>query len=232
MQILRRAFRVARRVMKKQMRLTRAQRLGILYAPPNYIYRNAFTEQSIVIDVGCADDADFSVHLIERFGLKSFVVDPTRKHASALAALEKRFDGRLKHLPCAVAAESRMITFYESEDDISGSILRDHQNVARSSEAGRMRSYDVEALTPRGVLERVGVDRAELLKLDVEGAEYALLAEMDAEDLARFDQVFVEYHHHAVARYTIEDTQRSVQAICGMGFRSFTLDDQNYLFFR
>jgi FkbM family methyltransferase len=225
------AARVARkgnRVVKHWIRLPRARRFGITFHPPNYIYVANLDESSVLIDVGCAADADFSLHMIERFGLRAYGVDPTRKHAPALRALEARTNGRFRHLLYAVTARSGTLTFHESEENVSGSLFEDHTNMRRDS----VRSYDVRGLTLRELIEHVGVPRVAFLKLDVEGAEYELLESVRAQDLAPFEQVFVEFHHHALQRYSIADTQAVVRRLESLGRRAVSLDDHNYLFCR
>jgi hypothetical protein len=91
-------------------------------------------------------------------------------------------------------------------------------------------SYEVPAVGLNRLREHVGVDRVDFLKLDLEGAEYELLDTVSSEDLAPFAQIFVEFHHHAVAAITIRDTERVVARVCQMGFNAHSLDDHNYLF--
>jgi len=227
MNIVRRGLRRARRDLRRRWRLREASRLGITFARPVYIYRGPFDADSVVVDVGCAGDPDFSLHFIERFGARCYGVDPTRKHAAALAAVTERTQGRFVHLSKAVAATPGVLTFHESEDNVSGSILEDHYNII----ADRTRSYEVEAVTLRGLRESIPHDRCDLLKLDLEGAEYDLLAKVTTEDLRLFGQVFVEFHHHAIRRFTPATTRSVVESIRARGFQAFSLDDHNYLFF-
>jgi methyltransferase FkbM-like protein len=92
--------------------------------------------------------------------------------------------------------------------------------------------YDVEAVTLGTLLKRVGVETVDILKLDLEGAEYDVLKRITADELRPFKQVFVEFHHHAVGHIRKADTERLVKLISGCGFRAFSLDDHNYLFHR
>src|SRR6185436_19834878 len=124
-----------------------------------------------------------------------------RKHSGALRQLEAEYPGRFAHVPCAIAATDGKLTFHESRLWESGSLLSDHVNV-RTDETT---SYDVEAVTLRTLLKRVGADTVEILKLDLEGAEYDLLGHMTAEDFRPFTQVFVEFHHHAVNQFGYAD---------------------------
>jgi FkbM family methyltransferase len=228
MNIVQRAARRIRRTIKKQVRLRQASRLGLVAVEPNFVYRPDLSPDSVVVDGGCSYEADFSVHMMRQHGVRAFGVDPTRKHGDALRQLERQHGGRFTHVPCAIAAADGVLTFHESRTNESGSLLDDHVNVTHDPTT----SYEVEAVTLRSLLTRLGVDSVDILKLDLEGAEYALLEAMTPEQLRPFRQVFVEFHHHAVPHFSEADTRRIVASISGLGFHAFSLDDHNYLFYR
>ena len=228
MNIMTRAARRVRRDLKKYARLRDARRNGLVYVEPNFVYRPDLSSTSVVIDGGCSYQADFSVYLMRRHGVRAFGVDPTRKHGSALRELEIRYPNRFVHVPCAIAAADGDLTFTESETNESGSLLQDHVNVMQD----RTTSYHVRALTLASLLDHIGVDAVDILKLDLEGAEYELLDGTTPEQLRPFKQVFVEFHHHAVSRFGEADTQRIVRRLSSFGLNAFSLDDHNYLFYR
>ena len=68
--------------------------------------------------------------------------------------------------------------------------------------------------------------------MDLEGAEYELFRNLTQDDLLGYAQIFVEFHHHAVKKYKQEDTKKAVQKMTDFGYKSFSLDDLNYLFYR
>ena len=214
---------------KKQIRKGGMIRLGLRYFPPNYIFRPAFNSESIVIDCGCGYEAELSQHLIGRFGLRAFGVDPTQKHGPVLNALSQRLDGRFVHLPLAVGALDGMMRFSESVNNESGSLLGDHVNVLDRAET---RSYDVQVVSLRSLVQQVKSSQVDLLKLDLEGAEYELLGGVSYDDVAPFAQIFVEFHHHAVQRYSPSDTAKIVERVRGLGFSSYSIDDHNFLFWQ
>ena len=228
MSLIGRATRRMGRELKKYSRLRQAGREGLAFVAPNFVYRPELSEDSVVIDAGCSYEADFSVWLIHRHRVRAFGVDPTRKHRSALQRLEARYPGRFEHVPCAIAATDGVRTFHESRANESGSLLADHVNVIHDETT----SYDVETVTLGTLLKRIGVETVDILKLDLEGAEYGLFEGMTAEQLRPFKQLFVEFHHHAVSHSGVADTLRIVELVSGFGFRAFSVDDHNYLFYR
>ncbi len=226
--ILNRVKNKAIRELRHAVRLRRARAMGLKFRKPNYLFFDRFDPSSVVIDVGCGYDADFSVAMITESGVAAFAVDPTRKHAPSLQALEERFAGRFKHFPFAITATDGTLTFYESLQNVSGSVLADHSNVMRDS----IRSYEVDSVSINHLLSRLGLTHVAYLKLDLEGAEYDVLEAINDETLRSLDQMLVEFHHHCIGHYSIEDTKRAVDAIAQRGFHHFSLDDHNYLFFR
>jgi FkbM family methyltransferase len=223
--------RITRRIgreLKKHTRLRQARREGLVFVEPNFLYQPDLASGAVVIDAGCSYEADFSLCLIRRHDVRAFGVDPTRKHRAALRQLETEYPGRFAHVPCAIASTDATLTFHESRINESGSLFSDHVNVLHDE----ITSYDVEAVTLPTLLKRIGIETVEILKLDLEGAEYDLLERVTADDLRPFRQMFVEFHHHAVDHFGEAETRRIVERISSFGFRAFSIDDHNYLFYR
>ncbi len=217
-----------RREIRFRTNLRRAKELGIDFSRPNYLYKNRLNSKSTVIDAGCADDPDLSLFMMKSFGVKAFAIDPTRKHAPALAVIQGGAGGRFVHFPLAVANESGTLQFYESVQNDSGSLVTSHGNITQDD----VRTYDVEALTIPDLCQRIGVASVDYLKLDLEGIEYKLIEGAQASDFENVDQLFVEFHHHCIPEYSSADTSRLAHRVAGFGFEMFTLDDRNYLFYR
>jgi FkbM family methyltransferase len=175
--------------------------------------------------VGCGYEAEFSKFMIEKYNLNAFGIDPTRKHAPSLKLLEESAQGKFHYLPLAVAKKDGFITFHESRQNESGSILSDHINM-RNDE---ITTYDVESVTLSGLARRIDANSVDFLKLDLEGAEYELLGSITEEEISPFKQIFIEFHHHCT-NYSDQETNMVVQHISSKGFKVFTLDHHNYLF--
>lgn len=211
---------------KKNLRLAKERQIS--YTPPNYAYKDRLDSNSVVIDVGCADDPDLSLFMMESFGVTAFAVDPTRRHAPRLAAIQEEHQGRFTHLQLAVAGTNGTMQFHESSINLSGSLFATHTNVQNDP----TRSYDVETVTIPELLNRVGADHVAYLKLDLEGAEYALLKAVSADDLARVDQLLVEFHDYCIPEFSRADSLALVKRVASFGYRSFELDDHTFLFWR
>lgn len=205
----------------------KAKWLGISYLPPNYIYIDRFSESSTIIDVGCGFLAEFSCFLIEKYKLTAIGIDPTLKHKSHLQKIEKKYNGRFIHIPAVVARQNESVVFYETLEHESGSLLPQHTNILKD----HFRTYSVESMNLTALLKRTDLSQVDLVKLDLEGAEYELLQNCTKEELLPFRQLFIEFHHLAVNNYSKEDTQQIVKRIKNFGYKAFTFDHINYLFY-
>lgn len=196
--------------------------------PLYYLVQGDARKLGQVVDVGCGFDADFSMYMIQSCGLNAIGIDPTRKHFASLKKLSDDSAGKFKHLPLAISSKNGTITFNESVDNVSGSIMSGHKNVQDQE----VRKYDVESVDLVSLPKRLGVKEIPYLKLDLEGAEYDLIASLKPGDLDPYKQLFIEFHHFAVPGYTAADTTKMAAKIRSFGFKAFTITGRDYLFFK
>lgn len=212
----------------QSVRKNYAKVLRIHFVPPNYLFRGDWNRESIIVDSGCGFDADFSVYMMDKYGLKSIGIDPTKKHVNSLNALSMKTGGRFRHVPIAISETDGSISFNESEDNVSGSIFKEHRNVRRD----KIKTYEVESVSLAKLPDRLGLSGIEYIKLDLEGAEYAIVKKLSVGDLVKYRQIFIEFHHHCVPIFSKADTKIAVGRLESMGFKSYTIDGNNYLFYR
>ena len=158
------------------------KKLGIQFFPPNYIYFDNFNELSVIVDVGCGHEAEFSKLMIEKHNLNAFGVDPTMKHTPSLKMLEEITKGKFHHLAIAVTKKDGFITFHESRQNESGSILLEHINMQNDE----ITTYNVESVSLSELVRRIGTTPVDFIKLDLIGAEYDLLDNISDEDINRW----------------------------------------------
>jgi FkbM family methyltransferase len=217
---------IARKV-KKATRSKKAKAMGLLFVEPNFLYFPP-KNKCVVIDVGCSYEADFSCLMIDRHNATSYAIDPTKKHQKELLKLVDNYNGKLFYLPYAVGSINGELTFYESKENESGSLMQQHVNVQQDT----IKSYNCKVVTLSALLSEINIIDVEILKLDIEGAEYELLSNITQIELQPFRQLFIEFHHHALPQYTEKDTRNIVAKIKTFGFNSFSIDDHNFLFYR
>jgi len=209
----------------KSRRIRRKYSLTAL--PPCYWVRDTLTPHSVAVDAGTGETADFSIALIDRFGLRSYGIDPTRKHAPLLQRLSSA-EERFNHLAYALGDKNETLTFYESIANESGSRFNNHVNVLH----GDVRAYNVQSVTVEDLFSIVSTERIDILKIDIEGGEYDVLKKIDPRILEKIDQLIVEFHHGTVSNYTVRDTNEVRKKLRQNGYTEFTSDGINFLFFK
>ncbi|MCK4268365.1 MAG: FkbM family methyltransferase [Actinomycetia bacterium] len=202
------------------------KRLRLVQIPPNYAFFNKFEQNDVAVDIGVGDDPDFSKHLINNYGLDCFGVDPTRKHTEVLRKVEKDM-ANFHFLPLAVGPNNGHAKFFESHDNISGSLLKNHTNIIND----HVSSYEVDMITLDELIHTVNKKVIAIMKIDIEGAEYAVIDKLESPTLKRVQQLIVEFHHDTVREYTSKNTREAIKRINALGMKSFVYNGRDCLFY-
>jgi FkbM family methyltransferase len=165
---------------------------------------------SVVVDVGLGEDVSFSRALSEIYKCRVHGFDPTPRATAYVKSLA--WDSLVTH-EFGVSASSGHATFYLPNDEshVSGSLIP-------AEHVGR-RQMEVQLLGMRDVLRTIGADHIDLLKVDIEGAEYDLLASAEfRECAARIGLLCIEFHHRW-SNYGPAATLTAVKKLRELGFR-------------
>ena len=146
----------------------------------HHIWPAALNSDSVVVDAG-AHRGEFGAQLVERFGCRCFLIEANPKLASELKVPK----GAVK-VSAALAASDGTATFHPHDNPESGSIIAN-----RNSDAG---TVSVEMVSLATLMKRFQLDRIDLLKLDIEGTEFDLIAQMPDAVLRSIGQLTVEFH--------------------------------------
>jgi FkbM family methyltransferase len=205
-----------------------ARRAKVQFVPPCYWVAAArLNSDSVMLDLGLGFDADFSQAMIAQFGLTSIGFDPTRKHLPQLNELADRSGGRFRVRPLAIGAKRGEVTFHESKVNVSGSLLASHANVRHDATD----DYQVQVITPADALAECPGGKADLIKMDIEGAELEALDAADDGVLRSCPQWIVEFHHDIVKGGSFVQTRARIRRFQGLGFHVYTRDNVNFLFY-
>lgn len=166
---------------------------------------------SVVYSFGVGEDATFDLGLINRFGMTIHAFDPTPKSITWVG--EQKLPKEFVLHAYGLATVDGNATFYppENPDHISHSMLE------KSATKTRAITLPVKCL--KTIMGELGHNAIDVLKLDIEGAEYEVLDSLvDSEIRPR--QLLVEFHH----RFTdagIETTRKAVKGLQKQGYRLF-----------
>jgi FkbM family methyltransferase len=123
---------------------------------------------------GVGEDATFDLELIRRFGCVVHAFDPTpraRLYAEKVAEAEPRF----RFYPWGLWYTEADLSFFPPRDPswVSHSVVRSMRPHAADEDAFLARCRPIP-----DIMAELGHNRLDLLKLDIEGAEYGVLASL------------------------------------------------------
>jgi FkbM family methyltransferase len=168
------------------------------------IWAAGLNEHSIVIDAG-AHRGEFSAEIIRRFGCRCHLIEANPQLARLLDV-----PGAQSIIPAALDARDGTAPFHIYENLESGTLI--------ASEKQPTSSHRVNTISLRTVFQRINATDVDLIKLDIEGAEFELLRELDDSLLARIGQITVEFHDF-VARFANQGLfERARDRLEGVGF--------------
>ncbi len=92
-----------------------------------------------------------------------------------------------------------------------------HYSCINRSGAPEDKAVEVPVRRFRTIAADLGHDRVDLLKLDVDGSEYAVLPDILASGIP-IGQILIEFHHN-FRTLSFADTHRAVDLLRGSGYR-------------
>lgn len=172
---------------------------------------------SIVYSFGVGEDASFDMALIEKYNLTVHAFDPTPKSIEWVRTqgLSKRF---VMH-EYGVAAFDGNVSFNppENPEHVSHTLLE------RPSTKDKAISVPVKRLST--IMKELGHSRIDILKMDIEGAEYDVIEDIRKSDM-RPQQFLVEFHHRFPG-VGVNKTREAIERLRSMGYRLFAVSDTN-----
>jgi FkbM family methyltransferase len=195
-----------------QLRAASAVHLGTSYG--GYaILPERITAQSIVYSFGIGEDVSFDTALIERFGCTVHGFDPTPRSIAWVQSqgLSPKF---VMH-GVGLADYDGVASFAPPKNPahISHSLLAD----AAASTEGERVEFQVKRLDT--LMAELGHARIDVLKMDIEGAEYGVIDALVASTV-RPDQLLLEFHHkmHGIP---VSRTERAIEQLNAAGYVIF-----------
>jgi len=166
---------------------------------------------SVVMSVGIGEDVSFDLGLMAAFGLNIHAFDPTPR-SLAWIRTQHLPDGLHVH-PYGLANRDGDVVFHPPKNPAHVS----HSAVVRHASNSPGVRCPVRRLG--SLMNIIGVSRIDLLKLDIEGAEYEVLEDLAASQI-RPKQILVEYHHRFPGIGVVK-TRESIALLQRLGYRLF-----------
>lgn len=207
------------------------ERLGTKYGGW-WIMSSAIRKDPLLIDCGLGNDISFPIAFLQKFGGRIIGIDP---NPAAIDYCTKHAPNDMEIRPEAFWAQAgETLTFHlprpisqlpKGADGVSGSLIASHSYAGESALTVRTTSLEE-------ILNTSGYTECDVLKLDIEGAEYEVLKSICNSGQVRMArQLLIEFHHHCT-EHTFQDTLDAVAKVQASGFKLCHTEDRNYIFLR
>lgn len=211
--------RFLKRLLGKELRLRIELNVDVIKDGGWWFSPAHLQSDSIVYSLGVGDEVDFDLAIIEQFGVEVFAFDPTPNSIDLLdnSMLPERFHFR----PWAVTASDGTLKFYPrlkkdgTKSDVMFTMIPEEET--------RDDVIEVPAYSLSTIVDKLGHERIDLLKMDIEGAEYEVLnGLLESPVLPR--QLLVEFHHRFVEN-GLERTYDIIARLADVGYRIFAISE-------
>lgn len=174
-------------------------------------------KDSVCYCAGVGEDISFDLELIRRFGCEVYAFDPTPRSAAYVRRVAEN-ESRYHFQPVGLWSEKAVMKFFAPKDPrhVSHSIMN-LQGTSDFFEAACERLSDL--------MRSLGHTRLDLLKMDIEGAEWQVLETL-IEDRVSVGILCVEFDQPA-AFWRI---MRMVKRLRSAGYSLVAVDGWNYAF--
>ena len=167
---------------------------------------------SVIFDCG-ANHGEFSKAVSDIFSAVTYGFEPDPRLFDKLPKIKQTTFFNL-----AVSASVGTIKLALGENHCSSAFYRENEN---------QEVVDVSATTISDMLLSLNIERINLLKLDIEGAELELLSKLDDNSLSRIDQITVEFHEFR-RREDLPQIRKIISEMRSKGFACLKFSTRTY----
>ena len=180
----------------------------------------ALSEQPIVYSIGVGFDISFDLAMIDRFHARVLAFDPT---PDVQVWIENQdLPPAFMYRPWAVSSFDGWGRFVRRTNPNSRVLSDSYHLVPSDDKSARGTRVKVRSLT--SLYEELDHDSVDVLKLDVEGAEYDILDLLLA-GTVRPTQIVAEFHHRFPG-IGLDKTYEILNKLRDAGYRVFSISDQ------
>lgn len=189
------------------------------------IPKGALNSESVCYCVGCGEDISFDLKLIKEYACPIFAFDPTPR---AIAYVKKNTVGITNY-------HLTEIGIWETEGTVKFFVPDDPAQVSHSitNLEGTNKFIEVQTKRLREVMREQGHSALSLFKMDIEGAEHAVIRTIIADNIQigilciEFDELAQHSTPERLASINL-----SIRNLINYGFRLYWIEGSNFTFVR
>jgi FkbM family methyltransferase len=176
------------------------------------LYPNDLSQKSIVYSVGVGEEISFDREIINRFGVTVYAFDPTPRSIAWVRT--QTLPGQFIFHSVGIAAQDGVRRFTPPRD-------RRHVSHTLLQRDSPWAAFEVPVRRLSTIMRDLGQTKIDLLKMDIEGAEYEVIADL-LESSIDVTQLLVEFHHRW-PEVGVNRTKHAIQQLNAAGYRLFSV---------
>ena len=175
---------------------------------------DSINEESVIYSFGVGSDISFDLQLKKRFNLHIHAFDPS---PTSVAWIKKQeLPEEFHFYPYGLAALDGEISFAEPDEAGIHSLFATHSE-EKAGEGLKQHVLPVHRLPT--ILKKLGHQKIDILKMDIEGAEYEVIEDIINLPLP-VSQVLIEFHHR-FAHIGLKQTHQAISKLNQAGYKIF-----------
>lgn len=195
------------------------------------VWPEPLSAASVVYSFGVGDNLAWELAMIERFGLSVWAFDPTP--ASVAWVARQNLPPQLNFQAVGLAGHDGTLTFTLPGRGSRFNFRPAHEpanasNAKPPSEAPTGEQVEAPVCRLGTLMAKLGHREIDVLKIDIEGGEYAALDDFLASGIAP-RQLLLEFHHHFPG-IGVPATERAVRLLRDRGYRIFRMSERGLEF--
>ncbi len=181
-----------------------------------YAHPEVLNAASVVYSFGIGEDISFDRAIIERHGCQVFGFDPTPKSIDWVG--RQQLPEGFHFYPYGIGVTTGFVQFNlpKNKEHVSGSMVQHRYLDEQNSISVPMKSF-------ADILSELGHQRIDVLKMDIEGAEYGVLQSV-LDTPVEIRQILIEVHERFFDDGRAK-TRQLLQALAAKGFEVFAVSD-------
>ena len=182
---------------------------------------NDLNANSVIYSGGVGRDVTFEHALVKNYGSKIVLFDPSPTGLETMALPENKIP-QFTHHAVGLAGNCGTLKFAPPKEAHEGSWFMADTDTA---------TIEVPCVDLATLMARNGHTHIDLLKIDIEGAEYGVLDDLLRRKL-RVRQVLVEFHHQMLPGVRRSQTIRAILKMVAAGYQLIDQYGSNHAFYR